>query len=201
MIKSKQPWNFFIQIHEIPLFLLIFFIFDNFVFFWRWKTAKQILKKTPIEYRTDEDVAFILTGLKMKLDFVRNLPLIVAKKACFFSEIKKFRHGDEIVKQGEEVDALYIIVSGEVGVQERDINITFVNDFSCWSVWNREIVMKIGSRWTQNWKNGTSPKIMIFFIFCLYRCKKCDFLACPDLFLIKNHWKIMIFEFLWFRKT
>ena len=57
-------------------------------------------------------------------------------------------------------------------VQERDINITFVTIFSCGSVWKREILMKIGSRWTQNCKNGTSPKIIIFFIFYLYTNEK-----------------------------
>ena len=87
-------------------------------------------------------------------------------------------------------------------VQERDI-ITFVTNFSCWRAWNREILIKNGSRWTQNWKNGTSPKIMIFFIFCLYineKWKNHDFLACPSSFLIKNHWKIMIFGFCVFEK-
>ena len=87
-------------------------------------------------------------------------------------------------------------------VQERDSNITFVTNFSCGSVWKREILMKIGSRWTQNCKNGTSQKIMIFFIFCLYRCKKWKnmFFWRPSSFLIKNHWKNTIFGFLWLRK-
>ena len=43
-------------------------------------------------------------------------------------------------------------------VPKRDINITFVTNFSCWRAWNREILMKIGSRWTQNWKSD-------FYIF------------------------------------
>ena len=88
-------------------------------------------------------------------------------------------------------------------VQERDGNITFVTIFSCGSVWKREILIKIRSRWTRNWKNGTSPKIMIFFILCLYGCKKWkndEFLACHSSFLIKNHWKIMIFGFCVFEK-
>ena len=87
-------------------------------------------------------------------------------------------------------------------VQERDI-ITFVTNFSCWSVWKRDFLIKNGSRWTQNWKNGTSPKIMIFFIFCLYtneKWKNHDFLGCHSSFLMKNHWKIMIFGFLWLQK-
>ena len=90
-------------------------------------------------------------------------------------------------------------------VQERDIYITFVTHFSCWRVWKREILMKIGSRWTQKWKNESSPKIMIsFFIFCLYineKWKNHDFWGCHSSFLMKNHWKIMIFGFLWLRKN
>ena len=88
-------------------------------------------------------------------------------------------------------------------VQERDSNITFVTNFSCWSVWKREILMKIGSRWTRNCKNESSQKIMIFFIFFLYineKWKKLDFLACPSSFLVKKHWKIMIFGILWLQK-
>ena len=91
----------------------------------------------------------------------------------------------------------------DIHVQERDMNITFVTNFSCGSVWKREILMKIGSRWTRNCKNESSQKIMIFFIFCLYRCKKwkkCDFLGSYSSFLIKNHWKIMICGFLWLQK-
>ena len=100
-------------------------------------------------------------------------------------------------------------------VQERDSNITFVTNFSCLGAWNRDFLMKIGSRWTQNWKNGSSRKIMIFFIFCLYiskKWKKSWFLGlCGFIFhekTLKNHdfWifvvaqnaKIVFFLHFWF---
>lgn len=75
--------------------------------------------------------------------------------------------------------------------------------FPAGGVWNREILIKNGSWWTQNWKNGTSRKWWFFFIFCLYineKCKKIEFFGCHSSFLIKNHWKIMFFGFLWLRK-
>ena len=46
-------------------------------------------------------------------------------------------------------------------------------------------------------------KNQVFFIFCLYineKWKKLDFLVCPSSLLIKNHWKKMIFGFLWLQK-
>ena len=58
-----------------------------------------------------------------------------------------------------------LVTSLQKQVQERDSNITFVSNFSCGSVWNREFLMKIGSRWTQNYENGILWKFMIFFIF------------------------------------
>ena len=71
-------------------------------------------------------------------------------------------------------------------VQERDI-ITFVTNFSCCRAWKRDFLIKNGSRWTRNWKNESSSKINIFFIFCLYINEKWenhDFLACPILFVL-----------------
>ena len=81
-----------------------------------WKTAKTLLKHTTSDERTDEDVAFILTALRMRFDFFKNLAIDIAKKACLHAEYTKFDEGDELMEQGEEPDALHVIVSGEIGI-------------------------------------------------------------------------------------
>jgi CRP-like cAMP-binding protein len=86
-----------------------------------WKTAKTLLKHTTSDERTDEDVAFILTALRMRFDFFKNLAIDIAKKACIYAEYQKFDEGDELMEQGEDPEALYVIVSGEIGIYSQSI--------------------------------------------------------------------------------
>ena len=109
---------------------------------------------------------------------------------CIF--VKKNKHLDE-----EEAEFLYEEIFVRKSSKKRIISLLLVI-FSCWAAWKREILMKIESGWIRKWKNKASQKIIMFFFFCLYRCKKWkhhDFLVCPNSFWIKNHWKITIWNF------